>query len=81
MDGVNLPCGITTKIALASDLGTTWASWQSAFTRAAADAPGFISLEIISVSGVASQCHVIQRFGSTAMLELWRGSETRKRLR
>ncbi len=80
MSGVSLPCGITTKIILAPALGAAWAIWQSQFTRAAAGAAGFISLEIIPAAAEALEWHIIQRFRSAEQLALWRRSEVRQRL-
>lgn len=75
-----LSCGITTKVSLSRGPDLAWANWQAAFTRAAASSSGFISLEIIPVSGSAFQWHIIQQFRSAETLALWRAAEIRERL-
>jgi antibiotic biosynthesis monooxygenase (ABM) superfamily enzyme len=80
MNGASLPSGITTKITIVPTAASAWAGWQSMFTRAAAAAQGFVSLEIIPAAAGALQWHVIQRFRSAETLELWRRSEQRERL-
>ena len=77
---VGLPCGITTKISLMPDCSAAFAVWQSMFTRAAAAAAGFISLELIPNAAGSRDWHIIQRFRSIDLLELWRRSPSRQRL-
>jgi antibiotic biosynthesis monooxygenase (ABM) superfamily enzyme len=80
MNGASLPSGITTKITIMPTAGSAWAGWQSLFTRSAAAAQGFVSLEIIPAAAGALQWHVIQRFRSAEALDLWRRSDQRQRL-
>jgi antibiotic biosynthesis monooxygenase (ABM) superfamily enzyme len=74
------PCGILTRISLVSEQGAAWAAWQSRFTQAAAEAPGFLSIEIIPLFGADPEWHVIQRFDSPSGLARWQDGETRQRL-
>jgi len=69
--------GVTTKVTVASGNDNLFATWQSAFTRAASAASGFVSLEIIPAFAGSPDWHVIQRFRSAEMLELWRKSAQR----
>ncbi|GAB0119974.1 antibiotic biosynthesis monooxygenase [Acidisoma sp. 7E03] len=54
-----------------------FAQWQSHFTRAAADCPGFVSLEIIPAFPGAPDWRVIQRFESESALAHWQSSAAR----
>jgi len=80
MDYASLPSGITTRVTLLPGTDADWASWQSAFTRAAAAAAGFVSVEIIPAAVGLLQWHIIQRFRSAETLGIWRGSDARQRL-
>jgi uncharacterized protein len=79
MSGMALPSatGVTTKVTVASGNDNLFATWQSAFTRAASAASGFVSLEIIPAFAGSPDWHLIQRFRSAEMLELWRKSAQR----
>lgn len=70
--GLEASCEIVTRVVLAPGNAAGWAEWQSAFTRAAVAAPGFLSIEIIPLSGGADEWHVIQRFASSEWLAAWR---------
>lgn len=71
---------IMTKAALLCGNERAFGRWQSALTRAAAAASGFVSLEIIPAFAGALEWRIIQRFQTPEAVELWQRSSTRARL-
>ncbi len=71
---------VTTKITLRAGMEPPFAAWQSAFTRVASDAPGFLSLEIIPAFAGSPDWQIVQRFRSPDRLALWQASASRAKL-
>lgn len=69
---------ITTNITLRTDIGPSFATWQSKFTRAASQALGFLYLDIAPAFAGSSDWQIIQRFRSPEALDLWRASSVRR---
>lgn len=63
-----------------ADAGQAFAAWQSKFTSAAAQAAGFLTLDIAPAFAASSDWRIIQRFRSSDALERWRTSSARKQL-
>jgi antibiotic biosynthesis monooxygenase (ABM) superfamily enzyme len=74
------PAAMTTKVSLQAGHEAAFARWQSAFTRAATAASGFVSLEITPAFMEGAEWWITQRFRSAASLALWRSSDARARL-
>ncbi|MCF4129162.1 antibiotic biosynthesis monooxygenase [Methylobacterium sp. SyP6R] len=68
---------IVTRISLRSGAEDDFSRWQAALTRAACEAPGFVSLEIVPVAPQAPDWHVVQRFRDSAALGAWRDGPAR----
>ena len=68
---------ITTKIALRAGSELRFADWQSAFTRVASVAAGFVSLELIPTYAGSAEWQIVQRFRSPQSLEAWRAADER----
>ena len=71
---------ITTKVRLLAGAQPDFAVWQSIFTRAAAEADGFLSLEVILASGGSLDWQLVQRFRSDEALGRWRTGSLRSGL-
>jgi len=74
------PTAITTTIALRAGMGQPFAAWQSRFTSAAAQAPGFLTLDIAPAFAGSPDWLIIQRFRSSETLDQWRRSPMRTRM-
>lgn len=68
---------ITTNITLRAEMGQPFAAWQSKFTNAAAQATGFLALDIAPAFAGSRDWRIIQRFRSPEALDLWRTSSLR----
>ncbi len=71
---------VATKVSARPGAEARFAAWQSAFTRAACAAPGFVSLEIIPTFSGSTEWQAIQRFDSPQALARWRGDPARAAL-
>lgn len=70
---------LTTKIRIRSDVKKEFANWQAKLHVLIATFPGFISLEILSPTEVASlDWVIIQRFDSAEHVSAWRTSKERQ---
>ncbi len=68
---------IVTRVHLRSGAEADFACWQASLTRAASEAPGFVSLEVVPVAPQAPDWHVVQRFRDAAALAAWRDGPAR----
>lgn len=68
---------IMTKITLVEGRAADFARWQAVFTRAAAMAPGFASIEILPEFAGSSEWRIIQRFRDAASLDAWQRAPAR----
>lgn len=57
-----------------------FSEWQAKLQKAIAEAPGFISLEILAPSSIQPLWVFIQRFSSPSFAEAWKQSGQRKKL-
>ena len=76
----SLSIAVMTKVNLRQGSERAFAAWQAAFTRAAAAASGFVSLEIIPAFTNGREWRIVQRFQAADFLETWRNSSARARL-
>ncbi|MBN8944286.1 MAG: antibiotic biosynthesis monooxygenase [Rhizobiales bacterium] len=71
---------VATKVRLAAGAGEAFADWQSALVRAASEAPGFASLELIATYAGSAEWQIVQRFDTAEALRRWQATEERARL-
>lgn len=71
---------ITTNVCVRADEAPSFAAWQSKFTNAAAQATGFLALDIAPAFAGSSDWRIIQRFRSPEALDLWQASSVRRQL-
>jgi antibiotic biosynthesis monooxygenase (ABM) superfamily enzyme len=76
----SLATSIMTKITLIDGRESDFALWQARFTREAASAPGFASIEILPEFAGSAEWRIIQRFRDAAALGGWQASAERARL-
>ena len=72
-----LATATTTRITLRPGAAPDFARWQAAFTRALADAPGFLTLDIGPAFVGAADWRIVQRFRSAEALGCWQASPRR----
>ncbi len=71
---------ITTRISLLPGVERPFAAWQSKFTRAAAETPGFLTLEIAPARAGSPDWQIIQRFRSPGQLGGWQNAPQRRQM-
>jgi antibiotic biosynthesis monooxygenase (ABM) superfamily enzyme len=71
---------ITTKVGLRAGAEVAFAGWQSAFTRAAAEAEGFLAIDIAPAFPGSADWQITQRFRAPEALARWRASARRREL-
>ena len=71
---------VMTTVNLRAAHDPAFADWQAAFTRAAAAAPGFVSLEVVPAFASGMEWRIIQRFQTPRLLETWRNCNARAQL-
>lgn len=72
---------LTTHIRIKPKLINAFAEWQAQLYSDIAHCPGFVSLEILSPTGVSNPIwRIVQRFYDSHSLAAWRVSDERKKL-
>ena len=71
---------VTTRVTIADASSRGFAAWQSTFTRAAAAASGFVSMEIMPAFVDGAEWHFTQRFQTPDALASWQHSAVRAQL-
>lgn len=71
---------LTTNITLRPDMGPPFAAWQAKFTHAAAQAQGFLALDIAPAFAGSADWRIIQRFRSPEALRAWQDAPQRAQL-